>query len=62
MPDTNFTPYAIVPNKKYSEKDLKNDFGYKGQPDQPLEEITFIEDALLAPLGMRAPMKPGVPR
>jgi hypothetical protein len=61
MPDSNFTPYAIVPNKKYSEKDLKNDFGYKGQPDLPIEQVTAIEDALLVPLGMKS-SKPGVPR
>jgi len=61
MPDNNFTPYAIVPNKRYSEKDLKNDFGYKGRPDEPIEQVTFIEDAFM----MNNPIKkvtPGVPR
>jgi hypothetical protein len=47
MPDKNFTPYAIVPNKKYSDKDIKNDFGYKGQPDLPVEPITALEDAIM---------------
>lgn len=47
MPESNFTPYAIVPNKKYSQEDIKNDFGYKGQPDQPVQPITAIEDALM---------------
>jgi hypothetical protein len=48
MPDKNFTPYAIVPNKKYSPEDIKNDFGYKERPDPPLENYTLIEDSIMA--------------
>lgn len=61
MSDNKFTPYAIVPNKKYSQEDINNDFGYKGKPDLPVEQVTAIEDALMAPIGMRT-VKPGVPR
>lgn len=61
MSDNKFTPYAIVPNKKYSQEDIKNDFGYKGKPDLPIEPVTALEDALTNTIGFK-PFKIGVPR
>lgn len=46
MPDKEFTPFAIIPTPKYNKKDIENDFGYKGQPDKPVENVTILEDAL----------------
>jgi hypothetical protein len=47
MAESTFTPFAIIPIPKYDPKDIKNDFGYKGQPDLPLENNSILEQQLL---------------